>query len=132
VLSHAAPSPSPCHPVHATLPTPEGPAAWIALFRAQCPIAAKWLVVSGSADRAYGGPGDAAAVVLPTVVDLAEDLGQPEGPQDSDDGPRRVELAAERGELRRSGTGVMVVVQASPKVMSARSLKLVASFAKLL
>ncbi len=51
-------------------------------------------------------------MVLPTSIDLAEDLGQPEDHQETNDGPCRIELAAERGELRRGRAGVVVVVQA--------------------
>src|SRR5215212_229412 len=77
-----------------------------------CCIPAPRLVLRGDTSGARGGRGDAAAVVLPALVDLADHLRQPEGDQETDDGPRRVELAAERGELRRCRTGVMVVVQA--------------------
>ena len=49
-------------------------------------------------------------MVLPTLVGLAEDLGQLEGHQETDDGPRRVEFAVERRELRRDQAGVVVVV----------------------
>jgi hypothetical protein len=51
-------------------------------------------------------------VVLPSLIDLADGLREPEGDQETDNGPRRVELAAESRELGRGWAGVMVVVQA--------------------
>ena len=54
-------------------------------------------------------------MVLPTFVDLAESLGEAELLQKPDHRPRRVELAAERRELRRGRTGVVVVVQTLPE-----------------
>ena len=69
----------------------------------------------GGTPWVHEGPGDAPAVVLPTLVDLAENLGQPEGHQETDHGPRRIELAAEGGELRRGRAGVVVVVQTLPE-----------------
>ena len=58
-------------------------------------------------------------MILPAFVDLAEDLGQPEENQEAYEGPCRVELALESGELRRTWAGVVIVVQAFPEVMSA-------------
>jgi hypothetical protein len=72
-------------------------------------------ILRGGTPGANDGPGDAAAVVLPAFVGLAEDLGQPEAHQETDDGPRRIELAAERGEFRRGRAGMVIVVQAFPE-----------------
>ena len=68
------------------------------------------ILYGGGAERAYGGRGDAAAVVLPALVHLAKDLGEAELLEEADHGPRGIELAAEGGELRGGWSGVMVVV----------------------
>ncbi len=68
------------------------------------------VLYGGGAERAYGGLGDAAAVVIPALIHLAKDLGEAELLEETDHGPRGVELAAEGGELRGGGSGVMVVV----------------------
>src|SRR5215203_6284563 len=80
-----------------------------------CCIPAPRLVLRGDASGARGGRGDAAAVVLPALVGFADHFRQPEGCQEADDGPRRVELAAEGGKLGRGRAGMVVVVQALPE-----------------
>ena len=72
-------------------------------------------------------------MVLPALVDLREHLGEVELLQEPDHRPRRVELAAKGGELRRGRAGVVVVVQALPEGYKGEEPpRFVASFAKLL
>ena len=68
------------------------------------------VLYGGGTERAYGGRGDAAAVIRPTLVHLAKDLGEAELLEETDHGPRGIELSAEGGELRGGGSGMMVVV----------------------